>query len=486
MKILQRFVLFIIILFFSFGNSFADVSSGLVAYYPFDGNANDASGNGNHGTVYGATPSEDRNGNINRAYSFDGIDDYIDIDNTAAFDNMQSFTLTGWFYLKSYGGYSRVILSKVTPNRDFVVEIWPNGKLNAHFASSRYYHCASHDPMPLNQWLHFGAVWNGNEWTLYLNGSIIDFRNYSGSKPPWTGNYMSIGSLISGSTEFFHGNIDEIRIYNRALSTTEIREVMSLDEKKAVIVNNQVLPVVQDIRMVFGVPIKFEYDMALQNISNTAISNPLYMEVADLNTIPATEPLAVTITNADNGEDGVGAMFDFSNSLEDDGVLSPAEISTSKTLTFNLAEFINFDFSVNVFGIVQSALTKSIVVNNERPIGMAIDVKNPNVQIIKDSDRAIINPLPLTFVMEQNYPNPFNPETTIRYQLPQPSKVHLSIFNLIGQEIRTLVDAVKTAGYHSVAWDGRDNANVNVGSGTFIYRMQAGQLMEVKKLILIR
>jgi len=486
MKVLQRFVIFGVTLFFSFGNSFAEVNNGLVAYYPFDGNANDASGNGNHGTVYGATLSEDRNGNINSAYSFDGINDYIDIDNTAAFDNMQSFTLTGWFYLKSYGGYSRVILSKVTPNRDFVVEIWPNGKLNAHFASNRYYHCASHDPMPLNQWLYFGAVWNGNEWTLYLNGSIIDFRNYSGSKPPWTGNYMSIGSLISGSTEFFHGNIDEIRIYNRALPTEEIQEVMTLDEQKPVVVNNQILPVVQDIRMVYGVPIKFEYDMAIQNISNTSISNPLYMEVAALNTIHATEPLSVTIANADNGENGVGATFDFSNSLGDDNVLSPGEVSASKTLTFNLAEFINFNFSVNFLGVVPPMLTKSVAVNNHQPIMMAIDIENRNVKIIKNSDQVTINPLPSTFVLEQNYPNPFNPQTTIRYQLSQTLRVHLSIFNLVGQEIRTLVNAVKTAGYHSAVWDGRDNADVNVASGTFVYRIQVGQLMEVKKLILIR
>ena len=73
--ILMIFVFLLIIA----GNSFADLSDGLVAYYPFNGNADDESGNGNHGTVNGATLTIDRFGNENSAYSFDGIDDYIDI-----------------------------------------------------------------------------------------------------------------------------------------------------------------------------------------------------------------------------------------------------------------------------------------------------------------------------------------------------------------------------------------------------------------------
>ncbi len=96
------------------------------------------------------------------------------------------------------------------------------------------------------------------------------------------------------------------------------------------------------------------------------------------------------------------------------------------------------------------------------------------------------HPLPEEFTLEQNYPNPFNPETVIRYQLPQDSQVKLSIYNVLGREIRTLVNANKEAGYHDATWDGRDNTGQQVASGVYLYRLRAGEFTEVKKLTLLR
>ena len=95
-------------------------------------------------------------------------------------------------------------------------------------------------------------------------------------------------------------------------------------------------------------------------------------------------------------------------------------------------------------------------------------------------------PLPEEFTLEQNYPNPFNPETLIRYQLPRESEVKLSIHNLLGQEIRTLVNGKRDAGFHDVNWNGRDNAGKQVATGLYIYRLQAGDFVAAKKLTLLR
>jgi len=88
--------------------------------------------------------------------------------------------------------------------------------------------------------------------------------------------------------------------------------------------------------------------------------------------------------------------------------------------------------------------------------------------------------MPTECQLEQNYPNPFNPSTTIRYGLPKSANVSLKIFNALGQEVVVLVNERKDAGSYSVHW------NANVPSGIYFYRLQAGDFMETKKMILIR
>lgn len=90
------------------------------------------------------------------------------------------------------------------------------------------------------------------------------------------------------------------------------------------------------------------------------------------------------------------------------------------------------------------------------------------------------------FELEQNYPNPFNPETTIQYSLNNPSNVVLSVYNLLGQKINTLVNSFCGAGGHSIAWDGTDLNNNSVSSGIYFYFLQAGENKLFKKMLLLR
>jgi hypothetical protein len=94
--------------------------------------------------------------------------------------------------------------------------------------------------------------------------------------------------------------------------------------------------------------------------------------------------------------------------------------------------------------------------------------------------------LPSTFALEQNYPNPFNPTTTIVFALPQRGQVRLSIYNMLGQEIRTLVDAPYSAGQHEVIWDGRDSAGDQVPTGLYFYRFESAEISLTKKMMLLK
>ncbi|GEM_PF-2620689 len=94
--------------------------------------------------------------------------------------------------------------------------------------------------------------------------------------------------------------------------------------------------------------------------------------------------------------------------------------------------------------------------------------------------------LPKNLTLEQNYPNPFNPVTKIRYALPKASRVVLKIFNLQGQEMRTLLNEEKSAGAFEALWDGKDDTGRQMSSGTYLYQIEAQGLAQTKKMVLLQ
>ncbi len=94
--------------------------------------------------------------------------------------------------------------------------------------------------------------------------------------------------------------------------------------------------------------------------------------------------------------------------------------------------------------------------------------------------------VPKTYALEQNYPNPFNPTTHIRYQIPEGSQVSLTIYNMLGQKVRTLVNGQQAAGVYDIVWDGTNDNGVKLASGVYIYRMTAGNFTQIRKLVLMK
>jgi len=88
--------------------------------------------------------------------------------------------------------------------------------------------------------------------------------------------------------------------------------------------------------------------------------------------------------------------------------------------------------------------------------------------------------------LAQNYPNPFNPSTTIGYELKETANVELTVFNIKGQKVKTLVDERKQPGYHSIVWDGKDSNNREMNSGIYFYKINTGKYSSAKKMILMK
>ena len=94
--------------------------------------------------------------------------------------------------------------------------------------------------------------------------------------------------------------------------------------------------------------------------------------------------------------------------------------------------------------------------------------------------------IPTEYALSQNYPNPFNPSTTINFALPEADHVVLKIYSLLGEEVRILVDKDFDEGYHTIQWDGKNNNRNPVSSGIYLYKIQAGDFSQVKKMSLLR
>ena len=94
--------------------------------------------------------------------------------------------------------------------------------------------------------------------------------------------------------------------------------------------------------------------------------------------------------------------------------------------------------------------------------------------------------LPTEFTLGQNYPNPFNPSTQIRYALPERSKVTITIYNMLGGKVRTLVNDYQEAGYRSSLWNATNDRGSLVSAGMYIYTIQAGNFYQAKKMILLK
>ncbi len=93
---------------------------------------------------------------------------------------------------------------------------------------------------------------------------------------------------------------------------------------------------------------------------------------------------------------------------------------------------------------------------------------------------------PVKFALQQNYPNPFNPSTQIQYSLESSSHVVLEIYNLVGEKVRTLLSEIQNTGFQTVVWNGQDDAGKLVAGGVYFYKLEAGNSIQTKKMVLIK
>jgi hypothetical protein len=216
-------------------------TNGLVGYWPFNGNANDVSGNNNNGTVNGATLTTDRFGNDNSAYSFNGVSNTISYNSTFVFNQNSDGALSFWFENESILSniYSTLFFSKTTlgENNRFNLYLQPlpdnllRLTLDYRESNSNLHILNTFQPITNNVWNNLIISRSLNVYSLYLNGILVGTVTDTNPNLP-----NEIGWLIGSNPNgfgvpiFYQGKIDDIGFWNRALTQSEVTQLYNQNQ----------------------------------------------------------------------------------------------------------------------------------------------------------------------------------------------------------------------------------------------------------------
>ena len=351
----------------------------------------------------------------NYALQFDGIDDYVQVLNADVIYNQ--LTLEAWAVLADIS-----IIREVIDNtaEDFQLEVWENRSIMFDAVGGGSRLVTNSNLMPLNQWVHLAATYDGSVMSIFVNGDLKAHHNYSGNinRPNAV---INIGTETNSQEQFWKGIIDEVRIWTVARTQLQIQEFMYK-------------PLIGTEPGLFAY---WRFDEGTGNITFDKTSN------------------------ANNGTLHGGVQWTTSSAplmpgwffINCDSGACAAHSSVDIELLFDATEVDTGDYYASIVINSSDPFTPSIVV----PIHMIVSTM---VRVDGEAE------LPIVFELQQNYPNPFNPVTTIKYSIPELSRVTLKVFNVLGEEVTTLISEEKNVGNYTVEF----NAS-SLASGIYFYQL---------------
>ena len=207
-------------------------TNGLVAYYPFNGNANDVSANGNSGINYGATPTTDRNGTTNSAMNFNGVNNYISIPYSTTIGVQQEITVSFWVLFNGGGCSPRIMQSSPWGQCGGFTIATSSTSNSSRYFYTNFENCIVGVLSPTSPSLS-GLTWHHVVWSasgltgiskMYFDGVLVDTDFTSGffTSINYFNRPITIGNIDATSCDWFGGKLDDIGVWNRALTQAEI------------------------------------------------------------------------------------------------------------------------------------------------------------------------------------------------------------------------------------------------------------------------
>ena len=379
----------------------------------------------------------------NLALSITDSGSYVNISNPDSFDLESDFTISAWIKTNQSG----VIVAKSSgldepgPKTLFITGGDSGEGGNVVFDIGFIGGISGTRIVNDNTWHHIALTAQGpGEFLvkLFIDGNPDGEEYLEIAEYPTLGYGLRIGSDGRESREFPHyrGSIDEVAIWERALSQAEVQSLV------------QNPPVLSDI----GLKGYWALNEETGNICSD--SSPLRNDgtlVGSVERIVSNVPFNPWMT-----------FFPSS------GLIS-AENELDVTVTFDATELAGSEYLANLIILSNDPANPRVAI----PVQLSIEP----TAIEED----LLSAIPEVFGLSQNYPNPFNPMTRIDYQLPVNSDVELSVFNILGQKVITLVSERQSAGYYHIEWDASGYA-----SGIYYYHIKSGEFQDVKRMILLR
>ena len=467
------------------------IDTDLIAFYPFNGNANDDSGNGYDGIVHGAILTEDRCGNKNSAYLFDGYTNYIELPSSVALNSDSSFSIEAWINndrITSDGKYMNNAIFGQSDGLDgsdlpvILFEIMNDNSVRGELRGTDYpaLDLRSQITIEDDTWYHIVMVRNAQEDNLaiYINGCLDSIGENQLVGNTISNDFVSIGAYFDDLLSLYHffcGKIDEVRIYNRALSPEEISALYYAD-CYSVLINGE-SEVCQDQKNVryyvnyYGcatsytwnysgtgvtingsaesVLIDFESDATSGNLSVTITDNNMNTFSASILAIVNALPSDAGVISGDNevcaGQNDVSYIIPAIDNATD---YLWDYSGTGATIRGN-SNIISIDFAEN-------ATSGNLTVNGSNSCGNGTISEDFFIEVSPcDVDTDIIS-IPNWFTPNGDGMN----ETWVIQGITAISK--LMIFDRSGKKV------YEYDNYHN-DWDGRDNNGNPMPSDTYWY-----------------
>ena len=230
---------------------------------------------------------------------------------------------------------------------------------------------------------------------------------------------------------------------------------------------------------------------ALSNVaSSTTIDLTPPAAIMDLSAITGDDDGTIVLgwtAPGDDGMNGSAGLYEirFSQNEINDSNWFDASLNTTPLLPLAAGEYQSFTLTGLTPGQLYYTAIKTYDNSGNQSLISNVDSAEAGFDLVTDINDTESD-LPTDFELSQNYPNPFNPTTTISFSLPEQSYVDLSIYNVNGQKITTLVDQNLHAGVHTFEWDGNSVSGNQVATGIYIYRIQANSYTDSKKMVLMK